>query len=121
MKGYIQQDLWERYVVTYKTVDPLFVIDLSNPTAPVVLGELKIPGYSSYLHPIGENYLLGFGEDTIERAYTNWNGEEIATAYANGLKMAIIFSLESYSVLNTEPILLDKETKQIPNFLSSYI
>lgn len=77
------------YVVTYKTVDPLFVIDLSNPTNPTVLGELKIPGYSSYLHPIGENYLLGFGEDTVERTYTNWNGEEQTTAYANGLKMAL--------------------------------
>lgn len=84
------------YIVTYKTVDPLFVIDLSNPTNPTVLGELKIPGYSSYLHPIGDNYLLGFGEDTVERVYINWNGEEEKTAYANGLKMAI-FDVTDYT------------------------
>ena len=77
------------YMVTYKTVDPLFVIDISNPTSPRVLGELKIPGYSKYLHPIGENYLIGFGEDSIEKSYMDWNGEQRVTAYTNGLKLAI--------------------------------
>lgn len=52
------------YLVTYKQVDPLFAIDLHNPTAPKVLGELKIPGYSTYLHPYADNLLLGFGRDT---------------------------------------------------------
>lgn len=84
------------YVVTYKTVDPLFVIDLSNPTTPEVLGELKIPGYSSYLHPLGENYLIGFGEDSVEKLYINWEGEQDVVAYANGLKMAI-FDVSDYS------------------------
>lgn len=84
------------YIVTYKTVDPLFVIDLSNPQNPIVLGELKIPGYSSYLHPIGENYLLGFGEDSVEKSYLNWQGETQVTAYANGLKMAI-FDVSDYN------------------------
>lgn len=77
------------YMVTYKTVDPLFVIDISDPTTPKVLGELKIPGYSKYLHPIGENYLIGFGEDSIEKSYIDWNGEQQVTAYTNGLKLAI--------------------------------
>ncbi len=52
------------YMVTFKEVDPLFVIDTSEPTKPVVLGELKIPGYSSYLHFYDENHLIGFGYDT---------------------------------------------------------
>ena len=52
------------YIVTFKEVDPLFTFDLSNPTNPKVLGELKIPGYSTYLHPIGENHLLGLGHET---------------------------------------------------------
>jgi len=51
------------YVVTFRQVDPLYVIDLSNPTAPQVAGELKIPGYSAYLHPIGDNLLVGVGQD----------------------------------------------------------
>lgn len=84
------------YVVTYKTVDPLFVIDLSNPEKPTVLGELKIPGYSSYLHPLGENYLIGFGEDSVEKSYLNWKGEQEVVAYATGLKMAI-FDVSDYN------------------------
>ncbi|MGH8923815.1 MAG: beta-propeller domain-containing protein [Acidimicrobiia bacterium] len=51
------------YVVTYRQVDPLYVIDLADPTDPGVAGELKIPGYSAYLHPIGEDLLLGVGQD----------------------------------------------------------
>jgi inhibitor of cysteine peptidase len=52
------------YIVTFKEIDPLFTFDLSNPTNPKVLGELKIPGYSTYLHPVGENHLLGLGYHT---------------------------------------------------------
>ena len=51
------------YVVTFRQTDPLFVIDLSDPTAPESVGELKIPGFSSYLHPIGEGRLVGVGRD----------------------------------------------------------
>lgn len=52
------------YVVTFVQTDPLFVIDLSDPTAPKVRGELKIPGFSQYLHPVGEGLLLGIGQET---------------------------------------------------------
>ncbi len=50
------------YLVTFYQTDPLFIIDLSAPTAPEIKGELKIPGFSSYLHPIGENLVIGVGE-----------------------------------------------------------
>ncbi len=53
------------YVVTFKQIDPLFAIDLSDPESPAVLSALKIPGFSSYLHPFGEGRLLGFGQ-TVE-------------------------------------------------------
>jgi len=49
------------YLVTFRQVDPLFVIDLSDPTSPRVVGELKVPGFSSYLHPIDAEHLLGIG------------------------------------------------------------
>lgn len=49
------------YVVTFLQTDPLFVIDLKNPEKPEIKGELKIPGFSSYLHPVGKNLLLGVG------------------------------------------------------------
>lgn len=54
------------YLVTYEQVDPLFVINLSNPQNPTVLGKLKIPGFSSYLHPYGEEHLIGIGKETRE-------------------------------------------------------
>jgi uncharacterized secreted protein with C-terminal beta-propeller domain len=52
------------YLVTFKQIDPLFTIDLSNATKPKILGELKIPGYSTYLHPYDANHLIGIGYDT---------------------------------------------------------
>jgi uncharacterized secreted protein with C-terminal beta-propeller domain len=49
------------YVVTYERIDPLFTIDLSEPADPQVVGELKIPGFSTYLHPYGDDHLLAVG------------------------------------------------------------
>ena len=54
------------YVVTFRQTDPLYVLDLRNAAAPKVVGELKIAGYSGYLHPIGENLLLGVGQSGLE-------------------------------------------------------
>lgn len=57
------------YMVTFKQVDPLFAIDLSNPRDPKVLGKLKIPGFSNYLHPYDNNLLIGIGKDTSETEF----------------------------------------------------
>ena len=54
------------YVVTFRVVDPLFSIDLADPENPQVTGELKVPGFSTYLHPISEEMLVGFGRDADE-------------------------------------------------------
>ena len=51
------------YVVTFRQTDPLYTLDLADPARPRVTGELKILGYSSYLHPVGEHELLGIGQD----------------------------------------------------------
>ena len=78
------------YLVTYKTIDPLFVIDLSNPSNPEVLGELKIPGYSTYLHPYDENHIIGIGMETKEQVYRDINGRVISTtSKIVGMKMAL--------------------------------
>lgn len=53
----------EGYVVTFREIDPFYVLDLSNPKNPERVGELKIPGYSSYLHPLAENRVLGIGKE----------------------------------------------------------
>jgi len=73
------------YLVTFEVIDPLFVIDLTNPGNPTVLGELKIPGYSGYLHPYDENHLIGIGmlDSTVKIALFNVtdasNPKEIST------------------------------------------
>jgi hypothetical protein len=54
------------YVVTFRQVDPLFVIDLRDQENPIVKGELKVPGFSNYLHPMAEGYLLGIGQSATE-------------------------------------------------------
>lgn len=78
------------YLVTYKTIDPLYVIDLSNPTNPTVLGELKIPGYSTYLHPYDENHLIGIGMETEEKINRDSFGKVTYTsAVITGMKMAL--------------------------------
>jgi uncharacterized secreted protein with C-terminal beta-propeller domain len=51
------------YVVTFRQTDPLYTIDLARPASPRVAGELKIRGYSAYLHPLGDELLLGVGQD----------------------------------------------------------
>ncbi|MDD1666398.1 MAG: beta-propeller domain-containing protein, partial [Methanomicrobiales archaeon] len=69
------------YMVTFRRIDPLFVIDLSDPSAPGILGKLKIPGYSDYLHPYDEDHLIGLGKETQAN---DWGG--VSTS---GLKLAL--------------------------------
>jgi uncharacterized secreted protein with C-terminal beta-propeller domain len=64
------------YVVTFEQTDPLYTIDLSDPAAPRVAGELKILGYSAYLHPIGDGRLIGVGQDATE------DGRQLGTQVA---------------------------------------
>ena len=78
------------YMVTFKTVDPLFVIDLKDAKNPKILGALKIPGYSDYLHPYDENHIIGFGKDAVEVVHKDNNGNEVGRmAYYLGMKIAI--------------------------------
>jgi inhibitor of cysteine peptidase len=73
------------YLVTFKKVDPLFVLDLADPNNPRVLGELKIPGYSDYLHPYDETHIIGVGKNTVEAG-----PEESGNfAWYQGMKIAI--------------------------------
>jgi len=60
------------YMVTFKKVDPLFVIDLSDPYNPRELGYLKVTGYSDYLHPYDENHIIGIGKETTDAGEFAW-------------------------------------------------
>jgi uncharacterized secreted protein with C-terminal beta-propeller domain len=75
------------YLVTYRTTDPLFVLDLANPAAPAILGELKIPGYSNYLHPYDETHIIGFGKNAVE-VPSEWDSGT-TMAYYQGMKVAL--------------------------------
>ncbi|MBE6041788.1 MAG: hypothetical protein E7220_04620 [Clostridiales bacterium] len=84
------------YVITYKEIDPLFVIDLSDPASPRIEGEVKIDGFSTLLVPVGEGRLLGIGHATGDNGY---GGE-----YDSGLKLAL-FDISDPS----EPKVLDSK------------
>jgi len=72
--------MWDKlFLVTFEQIDPLYAIDLSDQEEPKVLGELKIPGFSTYLHPYDDNHLIGLGFDT---AVNQWGGTG-----RNGLKL----------------------------------
>jgi uncharacterized secreted protein with C-terminal beta-propeller domain len=70
------------YLVTFLKVDPFFVIDLENPANPKVLGKLKIPGYSNYLHPYSDTVIIGIGKDAVP-------AEEGDFAWYQGVKISL--------------------------------
>lgn len=84
------------YIVTFRNIDPLFVIDLSNPAVPTVLGELKVTGYSGYLHPYDENHIIGIGKETELDAKEDF-------AWYQGVKISL-FDVSDVS----NPIEMDK-------------
>lgn len=77
------------YLVTFKKVDPLFVIDLSDPTSPGVLGKLKIPGYSDYLHPYDENHVIGIGKEAVDAEESLKQGRGLDFAWYQGVKISL--------------------------------
>jgi len=85
------------YVVTFKQVDPLFALDLSDPENPKVTGQLKIPGFSEYLHPFGENMLIGIGMDADEEGMTL------------GLKLSLFDVRDPENPVETQALLLDDD------------
>lgn len=59
------------YVVTFERKDPLYVIDLANPLDPKIAGQLEVPGFSTYLHPIGDHYLFALGNETNDSGFAS--------------------------------------------------
>ena len=79
-----------RFVGEKAYMDPLYVIDLKDPANPKVLGKLKIPGYSTYLHPYDENHIIGIGMQTEEKVNRNIYGRITSTSVTiTGMKMAL--------------------------------
>lgn len=95
------------YLVTFREIDPFFVLDLSNPNQPTVKGELKIPGYSSYLHPITKDKILGVGKEDSQVKLSLFD----VSSADNPTEISQYMLDESWSdILNTHhAFLLDKE------------
>ncbi|MBN2101286.1 MAG: beta-propeller domain-containing protein [Candidatus Aenigmarchaeota archaeon] len=88
------------YMVTFRQVDPFFVIDLSNPRNIQNLGELKIPGFSRYLHPYDDNHIIGIGQDATE------------TGRTTGLKISIFDVTNVVSPKETAKFVTDERYAQ---------
>ena len=97
----------EGYMVTFRQTDPLFSLDLSDPANPRVTGELKIPGFSSYMHPVGNGLMVGFGRHTLETFVRNDDGTETATGVMDaGMKISLFDVSDPINPLEIDKILL---------------
>jgi hypothetical protein len=85
------------YLVTFEQVDPLFVIDLSTPTAPRITGELKVPGFSRFLQPLEEGFLLGIGRDA-----------DPETGRTRGLKVSLFDVRDASAPTEVDTFLVDQ-------------
>ncbi len=78
------------YIVTFRQIDPLFVFDLSDPEQPAITGELKVPGFSSYLHPVAEDVILGVGNDVYDIYAKDRSGKEVVIGQrTGGIKLSL--------------------------------
>lgn len=92
------------YVVTFRVTDPLYVIDLSDPSDPFIAGELKVDGYSDYLHPVAESLLLGIGKDAIPAgAVGDGRG-----AWYQGVKLSLIDVADPTNPREVDKVIIGK-------------
>ena len=102
------------YFVTFRQVDPLFSVDLSDPSAPKIIGELKIPGFSEYLHPYGEGLLLGIGMD-VDESGTTTEGVKLSMfdisdpSSVQEIQTYVIDGMYSTNVYNYKAVFADVE------------
>ncbi len=106
------------YVVTFRNTDPLFVLDLTDPTAPKITGELKLPGYSAYMHPISETIILGVGYNG-DSQNADFNSLKVSlfdvSDMANPKEISTLTynNTESYVVQNPKAFVYNREENYI--------
>ena len=93
----------QAYLVTFQSTDPLYVLDLSNPRDPYIAGELKLPGFSDYLHPVGKHLLLGIGKDAIPDPNGDFRG-----AWYQGMKLSLIDTSQAGQLKEVDKLILGK-------------
>ncbi len=90
------------YLVTFRNTDPLYVLNFNDPENPEIVGELEINGYSDYLHPIGEHYLLGIGKDAIPSENADRG------AFPQGLKLSLFDVSNAENLREIDSLVLGK-------------
>lgn len=90
------------YLVTFQVTDPLYVINLSNPRDPYIAGELQIPGYSDYLHPLSGDRLLGIGKHAVAAR----NGDDQRGAWYQGVKLSLFDISDETSPVELDSLIL---------------
>ena len=104
------------YVVTFQNVDPLFTVDLSNPRNPIIKGELKIPGFSQYLHPVGNGMMLGIGRDTQETYTRDSRGVETVIGFRDvGMKASLFDISDPYDPREIDVLALGEGWTEVGN------
>lgn len=99
------------YLVTFRTTDPLYIVDLTDPANPFMASELEINGYSDYLHPVGENYLLGIGKDAVAANQTENSSDVMGDgrgAWVQGVKLSLIDISDASAPYEKQQIILGK-------------
>jgi inhibitor of cysteine peptidase len=100
------------YLVTFRQIDPFFVIDIANPTQPKVLGYLKIPGFSGYLHPYDENHVIGIGKQDTNLKLSLFDVTDV-TAPTETAKYIVQAEYSDSPVLYEHKAFLFDKTKQL--------
>ncbi len=95
------------YVVTFEKIDPLFAISLDNPTQPRLLDKLVMPGFSQYLHPIGNGYLIGIGKEAVE-------AEQGDFAWYQGLKLSLFHADDNGNLTEVAKLLIGDRGSDSP-------
>lgn len=90
------------YLVTFRVTDPLYLLDFTEPESPKILGELEINGYSDYLHPVGENFLLGIGKDAAADDNTDRG------AWYQGVKLSLFDISTANNLKEVQSIIIGK-------------
>ncbi|MDN4502008.1 beta-propeller domain-containing protein [Alteromonadaceae bacterium BrNp21-10] len=92
------------YIVTFERIDPLYVLDLADPQHPFVAGSLEVPGFSNYLHPLANGYLLGVGQQVNPQAVPE-NGEQpLSTPVEEGMKVSLFDVSDSAAPIEVNTI-----------------
>lgn len=96
------------YLVTFRNTDPLYILDISDPTDPYILSALEIDGHSDYIQPIGKNFLLGIGKDAVAQTPDDATFSPFRGAWDQGVKLSLIDIRNPLAPIEKQKIILGK-------------